>query len=145
MGCLQVVHLVDLEMQAVLYQLQNGRSPVRSGRKLELGVMKLELGRKAGKMPPASLKETVAHWQHLHKGDAIMTLPIIALLVSLPILGLFFWHQTRWSKAHAYEVLARKFAPGSNEARRYRAMAEAIRQGKTIYSFAATKMPAAGQ
>lgn len=68
-------------------------------------------------------------------------LPIISLLVAIPVLSLAVWQQTTMYKVHYYEKLANSFAPSTNEAMRYRAIAQAIKEGKTTYSYASTRGP----
>lgn len=71
-------------------------------------------------------------------------------LISLALFLVFaniaiFTDPSRSSLAVAvrYERLAGQFAPSSMQAQRYRAMAQASREGRTTYSFMTTHTPAA--
>ena len=80
-----------------------------------------------------------------NSGKFILTFLLFSLIFFLASAGFYFYsNYTSWGKAAYYEKMAEKLPPTSLQAKRYRAIAEAIKQGKTTYTFEAGRIPALG-
>lgn len=71
-------------------------------------------------------------------------LPLISIVLAV-VVGSIAWQQSAFVKAQLFEQLSSKFPPTSNEGKRYKAIAEALKSGKTTYTYNGAKVPAAGK
>lgn len=72
-------------------------------------------------------------------------LVILTLLSVVAVLASVAWQNSRYGRAFALEMMAQKFPPSSVQAKRFRAIAEAIRKGGKTYTFTTGRIPSLGK
>lgn len=79
----------------------------------------------------------------MNKKNKIIILFLSSLIFFLIAANIFIYNNPRYSRralANYYQELSTQASPYSNQAKRYRAISEALKQGKNIYYFTTQKV-----
>lgn len=70
---------------------------------------------------------------------------LISFLFCAGVFTLILWRNAHPSKLARFQSLSQKFPPGSIQGRRLRAVAGALENGKTTYSYSSPALPFGGK
>ena len=80
------------------------------------------------------------------RGSRVRTWLVVLFLLSMvAMLVVVAWQNSRYGRAYALEMMARKLPSSSIQAKRLQAIAEAIRHGKSEYTFTMGRIPSLGK